>query len=414
MKIKQFFKKLAWNMFLGATLFHVGTEACYTARQAYLNRNPSRLRQEFYEQFWIPLSGWEEDVEDNSELVSKISEELHRHQILGAVPLKKINVESRNYLKKSFLEQVRFILHGRSRNTAGYYNSESKTIDVFRNTGSGSISHEIAHSKVDYGLEENPGLLERFERISVDRNGKSLYNERKGRKLEDLTEEEREFGFLTEYSITSPAEDLAESSRYEQIPEELLFEEIFVKKNPKLLEKIRYAKELRIIPYEFEDYVRIKCDYKEFDDEQKAREFLKYTDEFLHRNSGSVYECGIHDLRSRVLKHLDQIECFRDGKKADYELARRELIKGLKSRFKDREEYTSALFNLRMIYNLRGEKSKADVVSEASKEYEKRYSNGKPNLSYVGVNDFLEENGISLDVHESRRLDSIVGGKDEK
>jgi len=413
MKIKQFLKNLAWNLFLAATVFHVGTEVCYTARRTYLDRHPSKLRREFYGQFWVPLSGWEEDIEDNRELASRIAEELHRHQILGTVPLKGINVESRNYLKKSFLEQVRFILHGRNRTISGYYDNNSKSVDFFRNTDNGSIAHEIAHSKVDYKLEEDPSLLHRFERISIDKNGRSPYNEKKGRKLEDLTQEERELGFLTEYSITSPGEELAESSRYEQMPEELLFEEIFVKKNPRLLEKIRYAKELKIIPNEFEDYVRIKQDYKEFDGEQNAKKFLEDTDKFLHRNSGSVYECGIHGLRSRVLKHLHQIECFRDGKKPDYELAKIELIKGLNSRFKNREEYTSALYNLRMIYDLRGEKSKADTLSEASREYDKRYSNGKPNLSYVGVNDFLEDNGISLDLHESRKLHSILGGKNE-
>ncbi len=322
---------------------------------------------------------------------------------------------------------------------------DTKTIDLYRDTRSPAIYHEIAHSKVCYELEEDPTLLNRFEKISVDRNGRSLYNEEKGKTLENLTEKEREYGFLTPYSVKKPSEELAETSNFDYLDMGLLFEEIFTKKNPCLLRKLEYAKKLRIIPREFEEYVRVRHDFKEcydggmvqdlskklttnvfrssspnpksseeFGDECKARKFLDYTDDFLHINSGSVYECGIHDLRSRVLKHLDEIDCSREGKrKPDYSSARKEIIQALNSRFKNKDAYTSALFNLRMIYNLRGEGSKADTVSEALKEYERRYSNGKPNLSYVGVNDFLEDNGISLDVHESRRLDSILGGKNE-
>jgi hypothetical protein len=423
-------KKIARKLFLAAVALHSATQISYSVNDIARDINPSQLRQEFYTEFGFPIRGWKQDIEENGKKVSNISEELHRQMADSPLNMYYLRIGSQNYLKKSFFNQAAtiFTLDG---NTNGYSRLPFKIIEL---TGGdylgGEACHEIKHEKIFKVLKRHPEFLEKWKRLAIDKNGNSYYRHFSDEFLRSLRivnrafkelspEEALELGFVSDYSMTSPLEDLAETSRFVEKNPLFMGDKVYGRKNNKITEKIKLLEEVSLVPKGALEFLRLNYIRRNIKPDSNAaytpKAFLDQSSEFLIKYPGTVFEC---DLRNSRAWFLEQRWMEVDYTKKGWKEERRkilletadEYLRALNSTHKDFISYYSSVEGLSKIYWLLNDGNKKTIFSGAVAELNRRYASGTPSLARLGVNDYLDSCGIVLDPHEERNLTTICGG----
>ncbi len=363
--------------------------------------NPSEIRKEFRKNFNVYLLGDKENVEDEGMGVSKLSLVLDKEKKEKDFNLERIFMKSEKFFNKPIWDQYEGIVVDAPGGTAF-----GKYIEL-GNVSPESIHHEIKHTKTFEILKRNPEFKKRWEKISTDKNGNSMYLSGlenvfywvKG--MEKLIPQDKinfsnnlNEGFISAYSKNNFYEDVAElCSRVEEYPYYFLNIYYGDKTNQykKVKEKISLAMEVGLIPREFLDYLNLRKLSRDLFAEglrdKHMKEYFEESDKFLKKYQRSVYLDEIYNSRG-FIKTYD----FSDKEREKD--AEKEFDKALKCDYKG-EGYSLALYSLKTL-NKDYSNNSYNLFEEAYKEYWKRFDNGDPDISRRGVNDFLISHGYDL------------------
>lgn len=154
----------------GILLFHLATQANYSLNDVLNQVKPSEQRAQFQEEFGFPIRGFRKDIEGDPERLELIANALRKELLEKPFQLRSFRIESNQYLRKSFLDQLaKLVTVGH----AGYYFWDS--ISVVSSPHPSTVHHEVKHAKTFDVLEENPQFRERWEALAKDEKGNSLY-----------------------------------------------------------------------------------------------------------------------------------------------------------------------------------------------------------------------------------------------
>jgi hypothetical protein len=414
---------------LGLAFFTVvcASQINFRVRDIKNNLSDSEIREEFKEEFGFPILGFKEEIEDHPKRISKIADVIHREQMIRPFELDFIRIRSDKFLHKPPLEQIVQSFTG---DWGQYY--FNRVIIRHDDFGEGIVVHEIKHAKTFDAIHEGDGFLRQYQNISLDDNGKSVYLN----PLEMICvyvpslrffiadkydiNENLGLGLLSNYARTNILEDIAviatsaerETDRNIYARRNIYNFSIWLIdvewKNERIVDRITVLEDHHIISPEFTQYVeletnlpRIFSHYKNYDDDL-ALQFLGESEQFLKDNPSTIYGSKIHYQRAIVLGEFYP-EIYDWG--YDYDSILNECMATLTSEYKDPEAYTKTLRYLGDAYQLLGLEEKSSIFIRAGFLYQQRREEGNLNLVTIGVNDFLDENGI--DFSQSIKVDPL-------
>lgn len=454
-KVFDFARKWGRKLALAGVLFHGATQLNYTRNDISNAVSPSPIRSEFKEKFGFPIRGWEADIEKQENFVTNVSDAVHREKTECDFDLSCIRVDSRNYLKRNLLDQFGDLF---LEPYAGVYVPKGlgNKIGLNGNVGIDTLHHEIKHRKAFKYCDSD--FYKKWKALATDENGNSLYNGQirtglgriklLGKLFRSSTSvrECEEQGFVSDYARSNVDEDIAETCmNAESNPEKFTdwffgfesYEGKVTSPNQKIIGKVRLAQEKKLIPKEFEEYIALKRLEKSISrgyyngwgtdgEHNRPEDYVTESKKFLDKHSNSVYECPIRQMRAWCLKSIgltkachESAENDRKGVRGTYEKLLKEEMqpviteykRALTAEYKEGVAYACSLNGLSEVYEhvLRDSKT-AEIIEKADKVYYDRHHKGDVQLSYDGVNNYLESHGISLDTHENRALENICGG----
>ncbi len=382
---KSRFFKWTKRAFFAGLLFHISTQASYFINDYYNYKNPSSIRKEFNEIAGFPIKGWSTGIEDLSyEKINTLSDIIIREKIERDFELVNLRIESNNYLKRDVIEQPIGVI------SSGYLGwCWMNRIGLKEESNMEVAVHEIKHKKSFDILKTNPEFFYQWMDFSRDNNGNSLYLYKdfgkwvckRVRYLEHFVEEDLdhpdnlEKGFISGYARTNIYEDMAELCATVEHNSEMFQTLLFDERNERIAGKIGLAREYGLIPFEFEEYLKLKRLH-----EKDKKGFYDKSTAFLDHNKESVYSGEIYMLRGN-LEYRDLSKAIGEYKQV------------LNLNYKKKDDYLKALKTIGECYTLLKDK-RSKIFQEAYKEYENRFKNKDLYLPVRGVNDFLKEKGI--------------------
>ena len=325
-KALDFCKKWGKRLALAGMLFHGATQLNYFRNDIYNAVNPSPVRREFQEEYGFPIRGWKADIEEQPQDLKDIAETVCRERQTRDFKLNNIRVESANYLKRDIIEQAITIV------ATGQYSGWCylDRLGLKRKAGEGTVSHEIKHQKIYEVIRVHPEFLEKWDALSRDEDGKSLYRGYIATYGEDirfigkLFRDNRgldyeKLGFVSLYAMSNIGEDIAETCERAEINPHDLESVLFgIKPNPhndriprneKIVAKIKLAEEYKLIPEGFMEFHELYTTYQEAyasventSETKLAEEYLEKTKAFLNKHPNSVYECELRRKRGELLE----------------------------------------------------------------------------------------------------------------
>ena len=466
-------RKWGKRLALAGILFHGATQLNYWRNDITNSVNPSPVRSEFYEEYGIPIRGWKADIEENPEDIKDIAETVCREKQTRDFKLKCIRVEPGNYLKKDILEQVVTVVTNNDSVGWCYLDRLGLKRKAGEGTVSHEIKHQKTYEVIREHPEflEKWDKLARDENGKSLYIGDFATYCEKIRIIGKLFRDDNiidyeKLGFVSDYARSNIYEDIAETCERAEINPHDLESFLFgIKPNPhndkiprneKIVAKIKLAEEYSMIPSGFMEFHELYTTYQDAYaslengvETKKAETYLRNSTDFLNKHPNSVYECELRRKRGELLEsrtlfeacskshELDSIHkmkirsvqstlseledmqkeetrLFR-AQKADFRnylgAAISEYERSLSSGFKDRFNYMTVLSDLKRCYEMLGDEKTAKLYDDAINEYGNRYNNSDVKLASKGINDYLEGRGISFDIHEQRKLESISGGK---
>ncbi len=398
---------------LAGLAFHCLTQTAYMANDIINAVKPSRVRSEFEDRFGFSIYGWKDHIEEWPQNVSIISDVIQREKITKDFRLRSLTIFEENYHKKSFIDQMKFLISDSPR---GYYINDD--INISEEVPRSTLHHEIKHAKAFDIMAAHPEFRKRWESLSEDRYGNSLYLNSSEqfcaymRWLDFLVDEEKKdlsdnqsLGFITNYARTNVHEDIAELCEAVESEVYTIRKILSDKDNPgtKIIrQKMSLALEYGLIPEDFMDFLRLKDLYREGKSYfhtinfEKMEIFMDESQRFLNKNPDSVYESDIRSKRAYVLRQ--GIHSYPEPRNT-IEDAIREYKLVLASDYKRCAPYAKALRNLKEIYkHNKKDDIRSEIMDEAHRRYWKRFRSGDSGLAAEGVNDFLKENGIDINI----------------
>lgn len=374
--------------FIGILGLHFGTQVNHCANTIADMASPPEIRKEFQEEFGFPLRGWKEDIEEEPSGLSRLAAIVNREKIVRPFELASMRIRSESYFKKSFPEQMKHLF---SELEIGFYWFDNIALDSCCCSNS-LIHHEIKHAKVDELIKEHPDFRQRWAELAKDEKRNSLYVGSDWRGLD--YKESKKLGFVSNYSRKNADEDIAmlceAAETYPRHFEDWLYGK---RRNLKIVERVKLAQEVKLIPPEFSEYVLLQRKRREsykyslfVKDHQKAEEFLEESGRFLEEYPETTYQSELRRARGEVFEDMSPLMIEDDLWKAvtEYELA-------LISPYKDIAAYPKALERLADCYESLRNAKKSSIYKEAEDEYWRRFNEGSVRLTMDGVNDFLEE-----------------------
>lgn len=392
---------------LSALMLHGATQITFWGNDLYHRAWPSETRKAFHEQFGFPIKGWAEEIED-PQRIAQIANALAIEQAEEPVNIRSVRIQSRNYFKNNIVDQMsRLFTVG----NVGYYLPYSRRIVISSATDISTLHHEIKHAKTYSILAKEPSFRTRWEALSTDENGRSLYRASDGRScvrlkwlnwfVSDETTDRKsdnDLGFISPYARTNFQEDVAEIG---EMAERRNAREILgLTQGPegieRIIQKISLAEEYGIIPQGFSEYLLVAQAYQEiFGVKGRIRitetdRFMEKSKEFLQRHPSHpragelLYERGLVMVRTATTL---------PSAKFTLEQAEKELLDAIQTPVKEPHTYMLALKVLAEVKEQQGQPDKAEIFEDAWKEYRRRESQGDMQLVIRGVNDVLQQYG---------------------
>lgn len=377
-------------------LFHILTQAGYWTNQAHHQLRPSILRQQFEQQYGVKLRGWKSSIEEDGSLMSNYAEVFDAEYHIRPFKLGQLTVEAKEYWKKDLIDQFSFLL---TSGHAGYYTPYLGRINVNHGERRYTLIHEIKHHMTYDVLKSNPKFKQEWEEISADEKGNSYYRNSieqvasRFRGINFLVRQKPNYierGFVSEYAQMNFYEDVAELCETMQDSANIREKnEWFFGKTPnrRIRQKVELAIRYGLLPPEIMERIRLTVlNLDAADPHEATREkvdtYLRESALFLKHFPNSIYSGEMHANRGDFLKM----------KKIRNE-AEREYFACLEAPHKDMMSYLSALNGLMELYWDVPEKRK--IFDQAyNQEYWRRFKLGDPLLPKIGINDWLEQQGI--------------------
>jgi len=317
----------------GAVLLHAGTQLSYLANDLYHSARPSAVRVAFEQEFGIPLKGWASDIENKPQQITAITEALREEKTEGDLHINTIRVESPNYLKKSIDEQFYQIF------TFGYSglcipgsgNAEIKINARDAGDIQRTVHHEAKHAKAFAVMRAHPEFLERWDALSRDGEGNSLYHVPNRLYhppfrpifswlpgLHNIVQDDRSqspthyenLGFVSPYAMTDIDEDIAETGAS---AEGFVLDCLPSSRAPisdTLRKKYRLAEEYGLVPQEYnsmlnlQDLARAAWGSDQVTDATIVDSFIRSSQAFLEEHPGSRWEQDVLGTRGTLIYNL--------------------------------------------------------------------------------------------------------------
>lgn len=391
-RMKRITKRLGYAIIL----FHILTQAGYWTNQVYHQQNPSLLRRQFEQLYGVKLRGWKSSIEEKGSLMSNFAEVLDAEYHIRPFRMGPLTMEANDYWKKDFVDQMATIF---TSGHSGYYVPHLSRININQGERRYTLIHEIKHHMTYDALQKNPEFREEWEKLSRDQKGNSYYmnfaeqtaSRFRGTNL--LVRRRPNFierGFVSEYAQTNFFEDVAELCETMQDSANLRekYEWLFGKTpNQRIRKKIELAIKYGLLPPEIVERIRLTVlsldaanPYEAT--QEKIDNYLSESALFLRQFPKSIYVGEMHANRGNFFSTRNM--------KSE---AEKEYFACLEARHKDITSYLSALNGLLEIYRDVPEK-KAIFDRAYNQEYWRRFRAGDPLLPKIGINDWLEQQGI--------------------
>lgn len=398
--MKQSLKALGKWMGLSILGTHLLTQGAYSLNQLKNTYYPSEQRATFEHAYGIKLSGWSEDIEGYPEGLASLADGVWLEMQEKPFSLQTIQLESENYLKKTFVQQLKYLITGPYQ---GFYNPLTDNIALISGDYLGALHHEIKHAKTKKAPKE---LVERWKMLANDEHGNSLYRNpflSQIRGVDAFIEDEEvgmnneHLGFVSDYARTNVLEDIAELGKYAEMA---CYEFIYYlgyggqARNERIAAKVSLAQEYDIIPREFSEYVfLLALEQITIDDtyvrEEPVKLFMEATDAFLAAHPTSIYDGRIRLVRASIYENSTNRESLEQAIK-EYE----QILEN--PRGVGHTCALSALLQLKKVHKILGNEEEEKKYGAAYIEYWKRIRKGDVLLPQRGINDFLEANWEQL------------------
>lgn len=393
-------------------LMHVLSNLAYFGNYAKNKIAPSEVRREFARLHGVELQGWRADIEASPQMITIMGEVVRREKLQGHFGLSWLKVESDNYFKKHFLDQMSAVF---TRPHAGYAERTSRHISMSTDLNSylrSTLHHEIKHIK-SYDVIRKRPEFEREWRKLAHVNGSDAYltayeNVKKWVPLAGEVDPKKldsdaclRLGFIRPYARTNFYEDVAclGEAVEDHSERNRLADLVFGKKpNPLIKAKLKLLEKYKLIPPEFTEYLRLHMighewamrhaphGYWEEPPSIPLDEYFAKTESFLRKHPKTQFESEIRANRAWIMAQ-------RSTTKQSYEAAIQEYLRVLQCD-PSQESYSNALSHLEELYHTVENPTLAKVMRDAYMEYYRRFDMGDPALSVVGVNDILVKAGV--------------------
>ncbi|MBN1792111.1 hypothetical protein JW826_00280 [Candidatus Woesearchaeota archaeon] len=382
----------------------------------FYQQKASMQRKAFEEKTGILISGLPSEVEGKAYKLTELADVIAKEQREMRFDLARIEMDTPNPLLKSPSSLYKWLTSGNLRilNTNGYLIYE--TNPVFRNVMGLLIDppgafrnashHEIKHRKLEILLREHPELKVRARWEAILREGhrspiymspeeQERFNSRASTAFQRnpnlRRDSDAEQDRIFEYSRANFQESVAcLTSLAEMTHTDPRYVLRSMEKEPKLEEIFALADELKLIPPRTLAYLELaRHEEKIGKSWQDDQAYLIESLQFLNNDRDTPYETRIRLNRGTCLKNLG----FASGNIQWFWNAEDEYKQGLKTA-NDLHSYGKILEAMSDMYARTGMPRLAKTLSDAKKEYDKRYDAGNPDLATRGVNDTLKAKNI--------------------
>ncbi len=350
----------------------------------------STLRSDFETEFGIPLHGYHDEIEGDPKRVSTLASVLAREGDTRSKAIESIRIESSDSSlvtpEWAKLEKnMKTTFSSTGARLLGFYD-EGK-VHVSATSDKCTALHEVKHPRIDEIILAHPDFKTRWQALSNDQDGKSLYVG----KMWDSLPPARNLGFLTRYSRRNIIEDMTKIAEKVNCGFDLSFTEL--NGLTKIKAKIELAQEYGAIDSDFLEYLELKEMYAStfmpdgsFKDSPGVQLYLDKSATFLSAHPDSNYLSEIYYWRANLL--------WERGDTFDVPAAIEEAHAGLEVQFKEGVSYLDSLDLLRRISDSEGDSSQADILGQAIDLYWAREQQGNVHLATIGVTDYLQKHGV--------------------